>query len=447
MRVYGYDCGRLDYDLPYNSDHEAISPVPKDDYLPPKISSPSSPSSSSQWYYSRSVPIIFPDDLQPLPQWILNDAMNLLYFHYFVNYTSTALVTSSCTSNPFRTILPRLALEDENFMGLILAYASCHRACLLDYPEPVNRIAQWVHRLFPTFREAISSGRPISDTVFGMSVMLATFSQSFPKGFDLPIPWTQHLKMAHAMCCSVASRKERPRSAASIFFLRWFGYLDTFGICSGVVYDGSDPQDWSRPLLYEAMDPSFKCLAGHTTKSLVLLSSVAQLAWRCDRQRSTKTGLPLSEMSMSQQLRCKLELRTLEIAYEKYDCSCTTELSSSQTLRSVNGALCYTALVYLHRKVHELPSDAPLVQNCVRGIIHALNSYEATVEIPDIILPLFIAACEVQSPFERQYVIERLEAIGNSGMAQVKRRIIPLLHNTLQNGGDWTTLQTEILLG
>jgi len=103
--------------------------------------------------------------------------------------------------------------------------------------------------------------------------------------------------------------------------------------------------------------------------------------------------------------------------------------------------------VYLHRRVHELPSDAALVQNCVKGIIHSLNSYESAVEIPDIILPLFIAACEVQNPFERHHIIERLEAIGNSGMAQVKRRIIPLLHETLRNGGDWTTLQTEILLG
>lgn len=444
MELFGYDWGKPDYDLPRNRDQEAFH----DREVDTRVDSPatSTPSNRNDWYYSKPVPVTFPEDLKPLPECVRHNSMNLMYFHYFVNYTSKILVTHDCASNPFRTILPRLALEDENLMSLILAYAACHRARLLNCPEPINRIAGWVAQLFPTFRQALASGRPISETLFGTCVMLASLTQSFPCAFDAPISWPQHLSMAREMCKSVANRDDRPRSKAAYFFLRWFGYLDTFGSCSGDVYEGSY-EVWSRDLLAVENDPSFRCLtAGHTTRSLVQLSRAADLAKQCDQQRKETGQLSPALVLLSQHLRCNLELGSLEVAYQQYDCTCITSETSTNTFRAVNGALRHAALILLHRRVYCLPSHSPLVQNSVSGIMSSLAKHDAPLDIPDIILPLFLAGCESRELAQRQQVLCRLQRIDDAGMSQVTR-VRALLHTIWETGQDWTQVPHEVLLG
>lgn len=461
--MYGYDCGKPDYDLPRNRDYEALSTTPEAIYEDVRIDSPAmltppittaaqpqhahSASRDDSYYYSKPVPVTFPRDLQPLPQCVVENPMNLLYFHYFVDYTSKILVTHDCSSNPFRTILPKLALGDDNLLSLILAYGACHRARVLKHSEPINRIAQWVTRLFPTFRQALASGRPISETLFGTCVMLASLTQSYPYAFDIGIPWPAHLSMAREMCRSVTTRVDRPRSTAAYFFLRWFGYLDTFGSCSADVYQG-DYDIWSRDLLAVENDVSFRCLTGYTTRSLVLLSRAAALAKRCDEERSTTGQLSLEPVLLSQYLRCNLELGSLEVACQSYDCSCISTTTSTNTFRAVNGALIHTALIVLHRRVYSLPSQSLLVQASVTGILSWLSRYEAEtpIDIPDIILPLFLAGCEAQQLGQRQEVLKRLQRIGDAGMSQVER-VRGVLHEIWETGQDWIDVKHGVLLG
>jgi hypothetical protein len=57
-------------------------------------------------YYAKPVPIKIPQALEPLPDTLLQNKMNLLYFHHFLNHTARILVPHDCEQNPFRTILP-----------------------------------------------------------------------------------------------------------------------------------------------------------------------------------------------------------------------------------------------------------------------------------------------------------------------------------------------------
>jgi hypothetical protein len=57
-------------------------------------------------YYTKPVPIKISKSLEPLPQLILENPMNLLYFHHFLNHTARILVPHDCEQNPFRQILP-----------------------------------------------------------------------------------------------------------------------------------------------------------------------------------------------------------------------------------------------------------------------------------------------------------------------------------------------------
>ena len=120
--TYGLDRGLPDLDLPRNNDTGAISGV-----------SPSEHSELDSWlndfelaipefgfglptrdtvfakggYYASPVPIKIPRRLEPLPPTLLENPMNLLYFHHFLNHTARILVPHDCSENPFKTILPQ----------------------------------------------------------------------------------------------------------------------------------------------------------------------------------------------------------------------------------------------------------------------------------------------------------------------------------------------------
>ncbi len=122
---YGLDQGLPDLDIPKNNDTAAINGL-----------SPSQHSDLDAWlegvdlgvpefgfglqkrefvfakggYYASPVPINIPRKLEPLPSTLLENPMNLLYFHHFLNHTARILVVHDCSQNPFRTILPQSKL-------------------------------------------------------------------------------------------------------------------------------------------------------------------------------------------------------------------------------------------------------------------------------------------------------------------------------------------------
>jgi hypothetical protein len=57
-------------------------------------------------YYAKPVQIRIPKSLEPLPPLLMENKMNLLYFHHFINHTARILVPHDCEKNPFRQILP-----------------------------------------------------------------------------------------------------------------------------------------------------------------------------------------------------------------------------------------------------------------------------------------------------------------------------------------------------
>ena len=70
----------------------------------------SSARSTDIGYYVKPVPVIIPKSLEPLPPILLEDSMNLMYFHHFLNHTARILVPHDCSENPFKNILPQSEL-------------------------------------------------------------------------------------------------------------------------------------------------------------------------------------------------------------------------------------------------------------------------------------------------------------------------------------------------
>jgi len=158
--TYGIDRGFKDLDIGKNDDANAISgssPVSTRDHLDLVLENGGEISPvefgfgietdygfKNGAYYDKPVAICIPKMLEPLPSKLLENQMNLLYFHHFINHTADCLIPHNCSSNPFKNILPQMAVRDDNLMNLLLAYSASHRARHLGQPEPATRIALWV---------------------------------------------------------------------------------------------------------------------------------------------------------------------------------------------------------------------------------------------------------------------------------------------------------------
>lgn len=114
---YGLDSGRPDQDLALNNDHAAIDinsaldslhTAGRSESTSPKALSTGSieQDAVSHGYYASPVPINIPRYLSPLPSTLLENPINLMYFHHFVNHTSRMLVPHDCDKNPFISVLP-----------------------------------------------------------------------------------------------------------------------------------------------------------------------------------------------------------------------------------------------------------------------------------------------------------------------------------------------------
>lgn len=123
-KVYGIDKGFPDLDVPHNKDTNALdSASPYSDrhtFSGASGNRNESPVAefgfglygktvllSGNEFYVSPITVEVESNLEPLPAMLLDNQMNLLYFHHFINHTARILVPHDCPENPFRTILPQ----------------------------------------------------------------------------------------------------------------------------------------------------------------------------------------------------------------------------------------------------------------------------------------------------------------------------------------------------
>ena len=106
---YGIDRGLSDLDLGQNDDANALNGTASRLAIDPlsDVDSANDPGKSRGGYYASPVSVLISKSFEPLPPTLLENPINLLYFHFFLNNTAKILVTHNCSQNPFTSILPR----------------------------------------------------------------------------------------------------------------------------------------------------------------------------------------------------------------------------------------------------------------------------------------------------------------------------------------------------
>ncbi|CAK4012122.1 Serine threonine kinase [Lecanosticta acicola] len=486
-RTYGYDHGFADLDVPHNDDFNVVLPKSPDLRRPSAAVSEISTSSGEVdakqiafepgGYYAQPVPIKIPRALEPLPPELLENQMNLLYFHHFINHTGRILVPHDCPENPFRGVLPQMAVRNIHLLRLLLAWSASHRARLLDHPEPANRIAQWMTDVLPALRQALNEpsspgttdpGDPSSLAPLATAITLASLEIVTPDTFSVRIPWQQHLQVARNMIVQkggldyLARKADGARDKAIFFLSRWFAYLDVLGSLSNRHEQplfGAYLEDGGGLWLVNRDNEEIyqiDCFFGFSGRCIALLAQVAELTAQCDNQRidpvtnQVKAGWRPSEEVRHQAEELKKRL-TASAGTVFRGCMHTDPTSSqfnneirdekdTEEIYATNEAYHWAGLIHLARRVLALPSTHPEVQDSVQMVLSSLQKVRRGSSAESCLLfPMFTAGCEAQKEEQRALFMDRLRAVEGWGMQHVGRARA-LMQTVWDTGKPWETL-------
>ncbi|PSN60406.1 C6 zinc finger domain-containing protein [Corynespora cassiicola Philippines] len=449
--TYGYDLGFPDLDTPKNDDLNAIAI-----FSPPNSGMGFEEESNfgnveprakdivfeKGGYYAKPVPIKIPRSLEPLPRLLLDNPMNLLYFHHFLNHTARILVPHDCERNPFRQILPDMAVKDENVMYLLLAYSASHRARMLNHPEPANRIAVWVKDVFPKLRESIANDpNHLPNSILAPSIMMASLeimiiARGGPRSLD------RHDRVAY-------------------FLSRWFAYLDVVGSLSGNKNDqplGSFY--WSSENASADEDFQIDCLTGFTNRCVGSLARIAELAKQCEPERIDEDGNIRKDWRPSPEIQHQAELirRDLEEGLSDHvvykGCNHRSSDSSESEgawdaieIYATNEMFHWGGLIHLFRRVMGKEADDPEVQGAVREIVGLLYKVRrgSTAEAC-LLFPMFAAGCDAREQGQREKIMDRLMGVEGFGIAQIQKAQT-LLQKVWETGKPWESLVSGEFFG
>ncbi|KAI5306269.1 hypothetical protein KEM56_001619 [Ascosphaera pollenicola] len=356
-------------------------------------------------YYASPVPVNIPRFLMPLPTSLTLSPINLLYFHHFLNHTGKILAPHACNHNPFTTVLPRMAITNQNLLNLLLAYSASHRSRLIGHPEPSHRIAHWVQNVFPSLRHALSdSHQRSSPATLATAIMLVSLKIISPSTFEVPISWQDHLKLARELY--VFYRKAhvgRPPTQVGHFLSNWFGYIDILGSIScediappvpGVYY----PPDMTlSPLHDDDEDWEIECYSGFTPRTGATMFRLAELIGQSKdngvktspnvetKEKSGPSGhiAAQAEQLLQDMLDDRLNVHKRHTSHDNEDLD-----ASASVPRAIDDAYQLACIIHLYRRVFGKLQLDPAVCKAIDELMSTLDagvSYAtARITIPAI---------------------------------------------------------------
>lgn len=429
------------------------------------------------------VQITIPRRLDPLPQLLLSNKKNMMYFHHYLHYTARLLVPHDCSENPFKSILPQMAVQTDHLMNLLLAYSASHRARLLDHKEPTERIGRFLDETVRSLHASLDDPTDAkSDSTLATAIMLSSYQIISPNPFHMNgLTWQTHLSAARRIILARGGAQGmHSRDKVSYFLVRWFAYLDLLGSLSGREIDEPffSGKYWTNDDVEDDEQEEFSvdCFFGFTGRCVSILAKIGELARQCEREKRFLLDDPSIISSHGLTYREQLELwspsqsiksqamalqKELEDARGKASGHCShthhqgkhfqmgspTDALDAGELLATNDAFHWAALVHLYRRVLNYPTMNPSVQNAVREIVNAMKNVRQGGTAENCLLfPLFSAGCEAMEDRHRDYTLQRMIEVEKSGLTQVRHARL-LMQRVWQEDRPWWEMANGEFIG
>lgn len=332
-----------------------------------------------------------------------------------------------------------MAIHNENLLNLLLAYAAHHRARLLRYPEPVNRIATWVRLVFAELRHALIDTRDtVSDANLGAAIMLASLEIISTNAFEASIPWQSHLGLAREFIILRGGYSGlRAGNKVSQFLSRWFAYLDVLGSLSG---SANRPLPDARglddiPDAPNSEDDMLDCFLGFTGRCINILHEIAWLAKECEIQRIGLDDAALLVWRPPGDLADRA-YQIESLLHSSMSTSFTGCNVGGEADLAVNEAYHLAGLIHLCRRILNYATCSEKVANAGARIFAILEGADDR-RLGVMIFPIFTAGFEAQQSDLR--AVAYLKRVEKLGMAQAGKAR-ELLENAKQDPQPWDRL-------
>jgi hypothetical protein len=208
------------------------------------------------------------------------------------------------------------------------------------------------------------------------------------------------------------------------------------------------------------------CFFGFSGRCIALLAGVAELAAQCDGERidpitrqpklDWRPGETVSVKADDLRRRLEASARfvwrgcmhgpsvpsasTANVASIAYRSSESRSDQDIAEIYATNEAYHWAGLLHLSRRVLNLPSISPQVQEYVDKIVQSLSAVRrgSTAE-SCLLFPIFSAGCEAQTEDEKTFFMERLTSVEGWGMQHVARAKA-LMRRVWEAGGSWEAM-------
>lgn len=424
-----------------------------------------------------------PRGLLPLPDILLNSPHFYESFHHYVNSTTNLLTPADNTvyiNNPFKYVLPKLAMTNDGLMSLIIAFGLAHKS-LLSKTDPTEFIDSLLSRALSDLLILLNNQETsTSDLTLTLVIMFSSFL-AFSYKSD---KWKVHVNGAKQIFLMRGYNKpfgklvtelkeegtsmggEIKKSKLIYFLIRWFAYIDIFTRLSSplmptnediVNYLNNDNSDAISPISevsigsdefkksknesqidYEVdetnqaliKDESFNGIDYMMGFDLKLLPIFSQL---CDLIKFVNLHKRINDSGKVQLSPTLIENAiNIQNKFESLKKNSYIEGANSiNTIIATNSCFIFMGLIQLYKRVLLMSTDSKLIQSLCLQTLEAFDKYidSKSPNAVALIFPLFVAGCEMRT-----------------SDLQIRQKFIDKLHDLKQNGAVSADCATEVMI-
>lgn len=439
------------------------------------------------------VDLTIPPAFTPLPELLLNVPLYRSLMHFWVNVASSNLVPAPShiyQDNPFKVLLPQMAMTYPSILTTLLAFAAKTRMSLLDnnnqyIPQEIadhllGRSCLELLKALKDKDEATSDGTLA--TVLLLSSYEAFNSESFERHRAHTIGARQII-MARRETLGLNTTEGKGKfdeSNIAFFLMRWFAYVEVVGSLSSTKeshkylpqygflspgqldFTDNKSTDPKRDIDYllgfdvrffpHMADITFLIrkanhyLESHAGDTIPVSLVTEALEVKERITASYQEGEARRQKQLDQIIDDKVQLKRRELGKDTTSPpNVSNIIAQDNVLRCTNKIFYDTAILNLYRRVLQVPRESLLIQDIANGIADVLQGNIESCSSAEIctIFCLFCAGCETMDNERRDFFLDRftrLTALGN-GNAKKSIRIMSRCWST---GEDWVTASRRL---
>lgn len=383
----------------------------------------------------------------------LNPFYKELWYH-FTEVLSCLHTSHEKTSNPIVRILSPVAQSSEALLAVLLASSLENYRSLRGLEPDEELLTTLINTAVSGVQKELSRSEngQINDQTLAAVIALCDFEVVARKRATTS-SWRLHLDGAKRII-ALRGGPDQGASTSELyrFLLKWLAYFDVMSSMTSTTVN-TQPSFQGTYWIQSAQGTAQTEEDFKLDPYMSFLQDVVPYFIEIGHL-TRRTSCTHEQMNLRQAYQLHLRCRVIETHLQHLIGSVTGQswmgAKKLAILTDCHDAFVYSTLIHLYRRVEGLPSRSQDVRVAMtKGLEHIANSCQHDDSEIDssLLFPLFTFGCEAASDREKEYVLDRLTALGALGLGNVDRAIEVLLsvwtadgHQSSGHSLDWTEI-------